>query len=91
MSQILMKTERDLGIMVSLEPRKQHYPLRYLKIDAGLFNGQGLTAPGDFDSHKDFIARAGLKPYPVTKNIQLSFAASYLNGGCFKAPVLFIQ
>ncbi len=80
-SQILMKTERDLGAMVSFEPRKPDHPLRYLKIDAGFFNGQGLSASADFDSHKDFIARAGLKPYPVSKNVLLSFAASYLNGG----------
>ncbi|MEP6584488.1 MAG: porin [Ginsengibacter sp.] len=85
MSQILMKTERDLGAMVSFEPRKQNHPLRYLKVDAGLFNGQGLTAPGDFDSHKDFIARAGLKPYPIKRNLFLSFAASYLNGGLLQS------
>ena len=60
MSQILMKTERDLGAMISFEPRKPDHPLRYLKIDAGLFNGQGLSASADFDSHKDFITRAGL-------------------------------
>ena len=48
MSQILMKTERDLGAMISFEPRKANHPLRYLKIDAGLFNGQGLTASRRF-------------------------------------------
>ncbi len=81
MSQILMKTERDLGAMISFEPRRSNHPLRYLKIDAGLFNGQGLAASADFDSHKDFIVRAGLKPYPVSKKLLLSFAGSYLNGG----------
>jgi hypothetical protein len=85
MSQILMKTERDLGAMISFEPRKQDHPLRYLKIDAGLFNGQGLAASADFDSHKDFIARAGLKPYPLSKKLILSFAASYLNGGLLQS------
>src|SRR5882724_13072820 len=65
MSQILMKTERDLGAMISFEPRKKNHPLRYLKIDAGFFNGQGLTAPGDFDSYKDFISRISIKPYPL--------------------------
>lgn len=85
MSQILMKTERDLGAMISFEPRKQNHPLRYLKIDAGLFNGQGLAAAGDFDSHKDFITRAGLKPYPLSRNCILSFAASYLNGGLLQS------
>lgn len=81
MSQTLMKIESDLGAMVSFEPRKKDHPLRYLKIDAGLFNGQGLNAPADFDSHKDFITRVGLKPYPITSAITISAAASYLDGG----------
>src|SRR5882757_7410528 len=61
MSQILMKTERDLGAMLSFEPRKKGHPLRHLKIDAGLFNGPGLAATADFDSHKDLITRIALK------------------------------
>jgi len=81
MSQILMKTERDLGAMISFEPRGKNHPLRYLKIDAGLFNGQGLAATADYDSHKDFISRLALKPYPVSKTVTISAAASYLNGG----------
>ncbi|HEX2628944.1 MAG TPA: porin, partial [Chitinophagaceae bacterium] len=84
MSQILMKTERDLGAMISFEPRKKDHPLRFLKIDAGLFNGQGLAATADFDSHKDFISRIALKPYPLSKKIILSAGASYLNGGFFQ-------
>jgi len=81
MSQILMKTERDLGAMVSFEPRRPGHPLHYLKIDAGLFNGQGLAATTDFDSHKDFITRVALKPYPINKSLTFSGALSYLNGG----------
>ncbi len=81
MSQILMKTERDLGAMITFEPRKKDHPLRFLKIDAGLFNGQGLAASADFDSHKDFITRVALKPFPVSKSITISAGASYLNGG----------
>ena len=81
MSQILMKTERDLGAMISFEPRRTDHPLRYLKIDAGFFNGQGLTATADYDSHKDFIARISLKPYPISKYISFSAGVSLLNGG----------
>ncbi len=81
MSQILMKTERDLGAMISLEARKRNHPLWYFKLDAGLFNGQGLAAVGDYDSHKDFITRASLKPVPLSKQITLGAAVSYLNGG----------
>lgn len=81
MSQILLKTERDLGAMISFESRKNDHPLKYLKIDAGLFNGQGLAASADFDSHKDFIGRIGLKPVSITDKIFFSTAASYFNGG----------
>lgn len=81
MSQTLTKVERDLGAMVSFEPRRKDHKLRYLKIDAGVFNGPGLNATADFDSHKDFISRIALKPYPLSKNVTLSAAASYFNGG----------
>ena len=81
MSQILMKTERDLGAMISFEPRKKDHPLKYLKIDAGFFNGQGLTAPGDFDSYKDFIGKIGWKPFPLSQRVTVSGEFSILNGG----------
>ncbi len=81
MSQILMKTERDMGAMISFEPRRQDYSLKYLKVDVGLFNGPGLSAPADYDSHKDFISRIALKPFPLMDKIRLSIAASYLDGG----------
>lgn len=81
MSQILTKVERDLGAMISFEPRKKDHPLKHLKIDAGFFNGPGLNSTADFDSHKDFITRAGLKPYPLAKNILFSTAISYFDGG----------
>ncbi|MEI9959071.1 MAG: hypothetical protein WDM90_22785 [Ferruginibacter sp.] len=42
MSQILMKTERDLGAMISFEPRKPDSKVKFLKVDVGIFNGPGL-------------------------------------------------
>lgn len=81
MSQILMKVERDLGAMISFEPREKKNFLKYLKIDAGIFNGPGLNAPADYDSHKDFISRMAIKPFHPVKALQLSAAISYLNGG----------
>ncbi len=82
MSQILMRTERDLGAMVSFEPRAKDHPLRFLKIDAGLFNGQGLAGPGDFDSHKDLIARISVKPQVINAaKWRLSGGISSLYGG----------
>jgi len=81
MSQILMKTERDLGAMFSFEPRKKGHPLRYLKVDVGVFNGQGLTAVGDYDNYKDLITRVALKPVKLSKEVTLSAGVSMLDGG----------
>jgi hypothetical protein len=80
MSQTLMRGEVDLGAMLTFEPRKKESHLRYLKASAGIFNGQGLTGPAEFDSFKDFIARISLKSYPLTKKFFVSGGLSYLNG-----------
>ncbi|MEP7163511.1 MAG: porin [Ferruginibacter sp.] len=81
MSQLLMKTERDLGAMVSFDPRNKSGFLKYIKLDLGLFNGPGLAAPADFDSHKDLISRLALKPVALSKRVIFSTAISYLGGG----------
>jgi len=81
MSQILMKSERDLGAMLTFEPRKKDAKFRYLKMDLGFFNGQGINAAGDFDNSKDLIARVALKPYPLGKKLSFSAGISHLNGG----------
>jgi len=81
MSQILMRTERDLGAMVSFDPRGRTNWMQYVKLDAGFFNGQGLTNIRDYDSFKDLITRVSLKSYPISKHLLLSAGASYLNGG----------
>jgi hypothetical protein len=82
MSQLLMRTERDLGAMLTFEPRRKDHPLRFLKIDAGVFNGQGLAGPNDFDSHKDLITRVSLKPIKLNAlGWQLSGGLSMLYGG----------
>ena len=81
MNQLLMKAERDLGVMVELDSRKKSGVFKYLKIDAGFFNGQGLSATADFDNRKDFISRVALKPIRLNNKLTFSAAISYLNGG----------
>lgn len=81
MSQILMKTERDMGAMVSFAPQRKDHPLKRLQIDLGIFNGQGLASTADYDSYKDIIGRIQWKNTPLSKNVSLSLGASYLNGG----------
>ncbi len=90
MSQILMKTERDIGAMLSIEPLDTNHFFYHFKLDAGFFNGQGLTAPADFDSHKDFITRLALKPIHITTSWLLSSGISYLDGGMLQnTPYVF--
>ncbi len=81
MSQILMKSERDLGAMITFEPRKTIKYLNNIKVDLGAFNGQGINATGDFDNTKDLIARVSLKPISISKKIKFSLGVSTLQGG----------
>lgn len=81
MSQILMRTERDMGLMVSLDPRKKDSKIRFLKIDLGVFNGPGLSSTTDYDNHKDLIGRITIKPQNLGKKLSLGAAASVLYGG----------
>jgi len=80
MSQTLMPTERDIGVMVTYEPLRRGAKNRFIKLDAGLFNGQGLSGITDFDSHKDFISRLTVKPIPLQR-FSLSGGLSFLYGG----------
>ncbi len=80
MSQILMPSERDIGMMVSFEPQEQTHKLSHFKFDVGFFNGQGLSGTTDFDDHKDLISRLFIKPYIFNK-IDITGGLSYLRGG----------
>jgi hypothetical protein len=90
MSQILMPTERDLGAMASFEPQNRNHKLGFLKIDAGFFNGQGLSGTTEFDSHKDFISRVSVKPIKI-KHWELSSGLSLLAGGWRQATKYVYQ
>lgn len=81
MSQILMKTERDLGVMLSFEPQYVEGFFKYLKLDAGVFNGQGLTGPAETDSYKDFITQVFIKPVSLVSGVKISGGISLLAGG----------
>lgn len=90
MSQILMKTERDLGTMLTFSPSDPSNPLHYFKWDLGFFNGQGLAATADFDSKKDFITRLALKPIKLSGKLTFGAAASLFEGGMLQnTPYVF--
>jgi len=81
MSQVLMPAERDLGAMISFESKKDSVRKPLFRIDAGVFNGPGLSAPADFDSYKDLIARITLKPYALGPHLSVGAGLSLLRGG----------
>src|SRR5690606_6474571 len=65
MSQILMKTERDLGITFTFNPRKEQSKWKWLSVDLGIYNGQGLSGPMEYDNHKEIIARISSKKVDI--------------------------
>ncbi|MFC4211474.1 porin [Pedobacter lithocola] len=80
MSQILMKTERDLGVTFTLNPRWKDAKLKNVSLDFGIYNGQGLAGPGEFDNSKDFILRLSHKTYKFQK-FSIAGGISTLQGG----------
>jgi hypothetical protein len=82
MSQILMKTERDLGVTFTFNPRKKDAKLKNIQFDAGIYNGQGLSGPAEFDNSKDFVFRLSHKNYAFKKiPLNISGGLSLLQGG----------
>ncbi|MGM9475453.1 porin [Pedobacter sp. GSP4] len=80
MSQILMRTERDLGVTFTLNPRWKDAKLKNLVFDFGIYNGQGLAGNGEFDNSKDFIFRLSHKTYAF-KNFTIAGGISTIQGG----------
>ncbi|MCB0695732.1 MAG: porin [Chitinophagaceae bacterium] len=90
MSQILMKTERDMGVMLTFSPRKEKARLKWLKADVGVFNGQGLAGPAEYDSRKDIIGRISMKPQTIKPlGVVVSAAFSTLQGGVINQSPMY--
>ena len=82
MSQILMKTERDLGATFTFNPRWKDATLKNFVLDIGVYNGQGLAGSGEFDNTKDVIARLSHKQYTFEKlGFSVAGGISTLQGG----------
>ena len=82
MTQTLTKTERDLGVMLSASaPEKSKSFISHFRIDAGIYNGQGVTAPDEYDSYKDLITQLVWRPTTIAKNLTGAGGVSLLYGG----------
>lgn len=80
MSQILMRTERDLGAMITVESRKKDSKFNFFRWDIMVSNGQGLTNTFDYDGYKDIVSRLYIKPHKFRNNIKVSGGFSTLYG-----------
>jgi phosphate-selective porin len=78
--QTLFPDERDLGALLLLQPAKTS-ALNFLKLEAGLFAGNGIKQ--ETDSRKDFIGHLSADK-SIGRNLQLGGGVSYYNGGVYQ-------
>lgn len=74
--QILFPEERDMGMQLTLQPTKTS-PFYFLKLEAGLFAGNGIKQ--ETDSKKDFIGHLSVQPV-IRNSTALGLGFSYYNG-----------
>lgn len=77
--QTFFPEERDLGAMITLQAAKTS-PLSFLKLEAGVFAGNGIKQ--ETDNRKDFIGH--LSANKKWNSLQLSGGVSYYNGGVYQ-------
>jgi phosphate-selective porin len=77
--QTLFPEERDLGAMVVLQAPKSS-PWNIVKLEAGLFAGNGIKA--ETDNRRDFIGHLSVDK--KFGDVQLSGGVSYYNGGVYQ-------
>jgi hypothetical protein len=79
--QTLFPQERDLGAMITLQPKKgsKH---DWIKLDAGLFTGNGINP--EFDKKKDFIGHLYIAKANKNETIKYGAGVSYYNGGVYQ-------
>ena len=80
----LFPDERDLGAMLVIQAPKGH-ALNFLKLEAGLFGGNGIRQ--DSDSHKDFIGH--LSASKTTEKLKLGLGLSHYNGDVFAENAVY--
>jgi hypothetical protein len=76
--QTLFPGERDLGAKLTIQaPKTSNW--NFIKLDAGLFNGNGTNV--ETDKYKDFIGRLSATKTLMNENLSVSGGISYYNGG----------
>jgi hypothetical protein len=76
--QTLFNQERDLGAKLILQaPKTSRW--NFIKLDAGLFTGNGLNV--ETDKYKDFIGHLYANKSFMSENMNIGLGASYYKGG----------
>jgi hypothetical protein len=79
-NQTLFPNERDLGAMLTIQPRKESR-YNFIKLDLGLIAGNAI-AP-EIDSHKDFLAHLTVNRTTKNEKFKYGLGVSYYNGGYY--------
>lgn len=79
--QTLFPGERDLGAMLTIQPRKDSR-LNFIRLNAAIIAGNGI-AP-ETDSRKDFIGQLGITKTTRNEKLRYGVGVSYYNGGYFQ-------
>jgi hypothetical protein len=80
-TQTLFPGERDLGAMLTIQPRKESR-YNFIKLDLGLIAGNGI-AP-EIDTRKDFLAHLTINRTTRNEKFKYGLGFSYYNGGYFQ-------
>jgi len=78
--QTLFPDERDLGAALTLQAAKS-WPLNFLKLEAGLFAGNGIKQ--ETDNKRDFIGHLSANKN-LGNTIKLGLGTSYYNGSVYQ-------
>jgi len=79
--QNLFPGERDLGAMITLQPKKGT-KYDWIKLDAAIVTGNGLNS--EFDTKKDFIGHLYFTKANKAETVKFGGGISYYNGGVFQ-------
>lgn len=78
--QTLFPDERDIGLSLTLQPAKTS-PLNFLKLEAGIFAGNGIKL--ETDNRKDFIGHLSAQK-DLGKSSKLGIGFSYYHGSIYQ-------
>lgn len=80
-TQTLFPGERDLGAMLTIQPRKESR-FNFIRLNAALIAGNAIAS--EIDSKKDFVGQLGINKTTRNEKFRYAIGISYYNGGVFQ-------